>query len=243
MLLVLPCSAASVCSENQSTLKQLSRDFPGDPVAKTLCFQCKGSGFDPQSGKEIPHEATKRSWMPKLRPRAAKERKKRKERCSPLQGFPNCHHQGRLCSGASLEPHSNSIPSQIQHGFHRITGARIPRKMVGKKQDLQVVPKLPQSRQIKAGEPHSHFFRRQTEAGASSTVLRTYQECLGVSCFCAHMDYWCCNHSPWHTSLPVPNNISKWPGEGRKMKDHWAITTRHTVPYIPHGQQPGVLSA
>lgn len=27
------------------------------------------------------------------------------------------------------------------------------------------------------------------------------------------------------------------------MKDHWAITTRHTVPSIPHGQQPGVLSA
>ena len=35
----------------------------------------------------------------------------------------------------------------------------------------------------------------------------------------------------------------KFGEEGRKMKDHWAITTRHTVPSIPHGQQPGVLSA
>ena len=25
-------------------------DFPGGPVAKTLCSQCMGPGFDPQSG-------------------------------------------------------------------------------------------------------------------------------------------------------------------------------------------------
>ena len=25
-------------------------DFPGGPVVKTVCFQCKGHGFDPWSG-------------------------------------------------------------------------------------------------------------------------------------------------------------------------------------------------
>ena len=25
------------------------RDFPGGPVVKTLCFQCRGHGFDPWS--------------------------------------------------------------------------------------------------------------------------------------------------------------------------------------------------
>ena len=31
-----------------------SRDFPGGPVAKILCSQCKGPRFDPESGNEIP---------------------------------------------------------------------------------------------------------------------------------------------------------------------------------------------
>ena len=26
------------------------RDFPGDPVVKALCFQCRGDGFDPWLG-------------------------------------------------------------------------------------------------------------------------------------------------------------------------------------------------
>ena len=26
------------------------QDFPGGPVAKTLCSQCRGPGFDPSSG-------------------------------------------------------------------------------------------------------------------------------------------------------------------------------------------------
>ena len=26
------------------------RDFPGGPVAKTLCSHCRGPGFDPRSG-------------------------------------------------------------------------------------------------------------------------------------------------------------------------------------------------
>ena len=30
------------------------RDFLGDPVAKTLCSQCRGHKFDPWSGSEDP---------------------------------------------------------------------------------------------------------------------------------------------------------------------------------------------
>ena len=33
--------------------------FPGGPVPKTPCFQCRGPGFDPWSGNWIPHAATK----------------------------------------------------------------------------------------------------------------------------------------------------------------------------------------
>ena len=31
------------------------RDFPGGPVVKTLCFQCRGCGFNSWSGPKIPH--------------------------------------------------------------------------------------------------------------------------------------------------------------------------------------------
>ena len=34
-------------------------DFPGGPVAKTLCSQCKGLRFKPWSGSWIPCVATK----------------------------------------------------------------------------------------------------------------------------------------------------------------------------------------
>ena len=30
--------------------------LPGGLMAKTRCFQCRGPGFDPWSGKEIPHD-------------------------------------------------------------------------------------------------------------------------------------------------------------------------------------------
>ena len=30
-------------------------DFPGGPVVKTLCFQCRGTGSVPGQGTEIPH--------------------------------------------------------------------------------------------------------------------------------------------------------------------------------------------
>ena len=35
------------------------RDFPGGPVAKTPCSQCRGPRFDPWSGNKIPHAAAK----------------------------------------------------------------------------------------------------------------------------------------------------------------------------------------
>ena len=33
--------------------------FPGGPVAKLLCFQCRGPGFDPWSGNWIPYAEIK----------------------------------------------------------------------------------------------------------------------------------------------------------------------------------------
>ena len=39
----------------------LSWDFPGGPVVKTTCSQCRGLRFDPCSGKWIPC-ATARTW-------------------------------------------------------------------------------------------------------------------------------------------------------------------------------------
>ena len=39
----------------------MSGDFPGCPVAKTLCSQCGGPGFDPWSGNETPRATTKDS--------------------------------------------------------------------------------------------------------------------------------------------------------------------------------------
>ena len=35
------------------------RDFPGGPVARTLCSWCRGPGFSPWSGDWIPYAATK----------------------------------------------------------------------------------------------------------------------------------------------------------------------------------------
>ena len=34
-------------------------NFPGGPVARTLCSQCSGPGLDPWSGNKMPHAATK----------------------------------------------------------------------------------------------------------------------------------------------------------------------------------------
>ena len=44
--------------------KRIHRDFPGGPVARTLCSQCRDLGSSPAQGT--------RSHMPQPRPRAAK---------------------------------------------------------------------------------------------------------------------------------------------------------------------------
>ena len=38
---------------------KLRWDFPGDPVAKTLCSQCREPRFNPWSRNYIPHVASK----------------------------------------------------------------------------------------------------------------------------------------------------------------------------------------
>ena len=35
--------------------KDRRRDFPGGPVVKTPCFQCRGTGSIPGLGTKIPH--------------------------------------------------------------------------------------------------------------------------------------------------------------------------------------------
>ena len=47
-----------VCSIKMIIMKSM-RDFPGGPVVKTPCFQCRAPGFDPWSGNYIPHAITK----------------------------------------------------------------------------------------------------------------------------------------------------------------------------------------
>ena len=40
-------------------IRRRQRDFPGGPVVKTPCSQCRGPRFDPWSGNWILHVATK----------------------------------------------------------------------------------------------------------------------------------------------------------------------------------------
>ena len=40
--------------KRESYSKTPDRDFPGGPVVKTPCFQCRGRGFDPWSGNSDP---------------------------------------------------------------------------------------------------------------------------------------------------------------------------------------------
>ena len=47
-----------------SNLKTRCRGFPGDLVAKTLHSRCRGPGFAPRSGNEIPHATTKGLHVP-----------------------------------------------------------------------------------------------------------------------------------------------------------------------------------
>ena len=56
--------ATLVTSKNQKSswlcpgillFKVIHKDFHGDPMAKALCTQCRGPGFYPWSGNQIPH--------------------------------------------------------------------------------------------------------------------------------------------------------------------------------------------
>ena len=40
-------------------LKKQDKDISGGPLAKTPHSQCRGPGFNPCSGKQIPHISTK----------------------------------------------------------------------------------------------------------------------------------------------------------------------------------------
>ena len=65
----LPCyrntlsPSISLSTSVKSSLKTgsvgWSGDFPGGPVVKTLCFQCRGLGWIPAQRTKIPHAATK----------------------------------------------------------------------------------------------------------------------------------------------------------------------------------------
>ena len=68
--------------EMEEQPKWLQRDFPGGPVAETPHSQCRGPGFDPWLGNEIPHAARRdptdhsedwRARVPQLRPSPAKQ--------------------------------------------------------------------------------------------------------------------------------------------------------------------------
>ena len=48
----LPFISSNVC--NNCMLKRTQGDFPGSPVVKTLCFQCRGCRFYPDQGTMIP---------------------------------------------------------------------------------------------------------------------------------------------------------------------------------------------
>ena len=47
---------------------KISQDFPGDPVAKTPCFQCRGHAFDPWPGKFHMPCSQEKKKVPSLRP-------------------------------------------------------------------------------------------------------------------------------------------------------------------------------
>ena len=55
----------------------LDRDFPGGAVAKTLNSQCRGPGFHPWSGNQIPYATTKSSHVATKSVHAATEKKKK----------------------------------------------------------------------------------------------------------------------------------------------------------------------
>ena len=55
--LVLPslCGARIVSLSLSIQISKIAiGDFPGGPVVRTLCLQCRGCGFDPRSGNQDP---------------------------------------------------------------------------------------------------------------------------------------------------------------------------------------------
>ena len=54
-------------------LSKTSQDFPGGPVVKTPCFQCRGMGSIPGQGTKIPQAV----WPKKKKKRKEKEKKKK----------------------------------------------------------------------------------------------------------------------------------------------------------------------
>ena len=63
-------------AQNIINKKCMLRDFPGGPVVKTPCSQCRGHGFDPWSGNEDPTCHT--AWPKK---RKQKRERKRENVC------------------------------------------------------------------------------------------------------------------------------------------------------------------
>ena len=55
----------------KNEFKPERRDFPGGPVAETLCPQCRQPGFHPWSGNYILHATTKSSHVVTKIPYAA----------------------------------------------------------------------------------------------------------------------------------------------------------------------------
>lgn len=134
---------------------------------------------------------------------------------------------GALYSGASSEPGSNSVPSQTHHCFGRIPGDSIP----GGKKEAEppgCATRPVESPHAKADSHHTHFSRRQTEAGAWSTVLRTYGSTVpGSALVLGPYGIPVSLPSPL-APLPAPTyNISRWPGESRKRARTGAIPASH----------------
>ena len=58
LLLFISLNQSPQCVSSPQN-KNVSRDFPGGPVAGTPYSQCRGHGFNPWSGNQIPHIETK----------------------------------------------------------------------------------------------------------------------------------------------------------------------------------------
>ena len=70
----------NIMLNEKSQLKRTTYwDFPGGPVSKTLCSQCRGPKFDPWSGNWISHAITK-NWHTATKDPTYHNKKKKKEK-------------------------------------------------------------------------------------------------------------------------------------------------------------------